>query len=234
MPLTDQELLELIAQGDQAAMEVLVYRYHAEIYRYFYRSTNKEKLSEDLAQETFLRVIRSLGQGKYPAQFRPWVYRIATNLLRDTFKSAGYQRQVPASQEEVAQLSEEGPKGRAESNLIDIVLKQELRKQVVEAIQALPRELRQVIIMRFYQELKIKDIAQALGMPEGTIKSRLHRAYLHLSETLGDYVDDSQAQGNRRFKTAKSEMGAHRNKYENAGSAGQPGGGDVSDASKDG
>lgn len=192
MPLTDQELLELIAQGDQAAMEVLVYRYHAEIYRYLYRNINREKLAEDLTQETFLRVIRALRQGKYPAQFRPWIYRIATNLLRDMFKSAGYQRQVPASQEEVARLSEEGPKGRAESNLIDIVLKQELRKQVVEAIQALPGELRQVIIMRFYQELKIKDIAQALGMPEGTIKSRLHRAYRQLSDALQGYVGGGQ------------------------------------------
>jgi len=177
MALSDEELLAAVSRGDKAAMEVLVYRYHTSIYKYVYRLTGNEILAQDITQETFLRMIRAIKGGSAPQRFKPWLYRIASNLCYDMWRSAVYRY------EEVCDVGGRGE--LAEGNMIDLLERQELRARVIKAVTDLPMDIRQTVVLHYYEDMKVKDIASVMDIPEGTVKSRLHRAYRLLKEQLG-------------------------------------------------
>lgn len=179
--MTDEKLAAAAVKGDDASLELLVRRYYPLIFRYLFRLTAEKALAEELSQETFLKVVRSFQQGKTPDNFRPWIYRIASNICRDLWKSAHYKRVNLTTT--LSDLEEEESENQTEA-VIDLLSYQEERKAVVKALAALSPDLQQVIVLRFYEEMKIKEISQVLDAPVGTIKSRLYRAYRFLEEKL--------------------------------------------------
>lgn len=177
--MTDEKLARRAARGDGAALELLIQRYHAPIFRYLYRLTADRMLAEELTQETFFRMVRFLRGGNAPRAFKPWLYRAASNLCRDRWKSADYRRTTPEEQPEAP------AREAAFSNpVIELLIYQEERAAVVRAVTSLPPELRDIIVLRFYEELKLEEIADTLNLPAGTVKSRLYRAYRILKERL--------------------------------------------------
>lgn len=179
--MTDEKLVAAAAKGDDNSLELLVRRYYPLIFRYIFRLTSEKVLAEDLTQETFLRIASSFQKGNCPDSFRPWVYRIASNICHDLWRSASYRRTTPSATLE--NLNEEAVENHAEA-VIDLLSYQEERKVVVEALSALSPGMRQVIVLRFYEEMRIKEIAQTLAIPAGTVKSRLYRAYRLLEDRL--------------------------------------------------
>jgi len=177
--LTDEQLLLQYRQGNTAVLELLVYRYHRPIYAYLYRLTNSRQLAEDFVQETFTRVFAALQAGKQPTRFRPWMYKIAGNLCRDWWKSGTYRYEVAAQQEGLEAAASEQRDGVA--SMLD---KQQEREAVLTALNALPDDERHIVILRFYQELKLDEIAELLEQPPGTVRSRLYRAFRRLATTL--------------------------------------------------
>jgi RNA polymerase sigma-70 factor, ECF subfamily len=166
---SDEQLMTAVMTGDQVALAALVTRHHALLLGYLYRLVGGDRqLSEDLVQETFLHVLR---QRTYQAgrPFKPWLYMIATNLARDSFKSAAVQKSWRGGDAEEALLhlddSEAGPEERA--------LAAEQGSEVRAALAQLREDYRVVVVLRFYQGFSLQEIAQTLHIPLGTVKSRL-------------------------------------------------------------
>ncbi|AEE97777.1 RNA polymerase sigma factor [Mahella australiensis] len=190
MDLNDEQLAAAASRGDKAAMEVLIYRYHDSIYRYIYRLTASESAAQDLAQETFLHAIQALHNGRPPRSFRPWLYSIASNLCRDMWRSGHYLH------EKACDMSDMDVPCDSDGGIVDLLERQQLRMRVIEAVTSLPMDVRQPVVLHFYEDMKVKDIAAVMDIPEGTVKSRLHRAYKLLKGRLSNdegSADDERA-----------------------------------------
>jgi RNA polymerase sigma-70 factor (ECF subfamily) len=178
---SDEELLAGALAGDQMAFATLVTRYHAPLLGYLYRLVGGDRaLAEDLVQETLLRVLR---QGRHPGEFRfkPWLYTIATNLARDHFRSARARRCECWSEAEENALrrvadTTPGPEAR--------VLAAEQGSAVRAALAELGEEYRVVVVLRIYQDFTLREIAQTLQIPLGTVKSRLSVGIHRLRDAL--------------------------------------------------
>ncbi len=166
---SDEQLMAAVMAGDQVALTTLVTRHHSPLLGYLYRLVDGDRqLSEDLVQETFLRVMQQrVCQADLP--FKPWLYAIATNLARDHFKSAAARQRGRRGDEEEALLllhdSSPGPEERA--------LAAEQGSEVRAALTQLSEGYRVVLLLRFYQGFSLQEIAQTLQIPLGTVKSRL-------------------------------------------------------------
>ena len=166
---SDEQLMTAVQAGDQVALAALVTRHHGPLLGYLYRLVGGDlPLSEDLVQETLLHVLR---QRTYQAgrPFKPWLYMIATNLARDSFKSAAVRKSWRSGDAEEALLhlydSAPGPEERA--------LAAEQGREVRAALAQLGEDYRVVVVLRFYQGFSLQEIAETLHIPLGTVKSRL-------------------------------------------------------------
>lgn len=158
-----------VMASDQAALAELVMRHHAPLLGYLYRLVGGDRpLAEDLVQETLLHVLR---QRTYQSgrPFKPWLYRIATNLAHDYFKSAAVRQRERGENEAQSLLAlydrAPGPEERA--------LASERGDEVRAALARLGEEYRIVLLLRFYQGFSLQEIAETLHIPLGTVKSRL-------------------------------------------------------------
>lgn len=175
--MTDEQLVQHIAHGDEASMEALVYRYHKPIYIYLQRMLNDRELAEDLSQECFVRLYRSIKSGRIPTRFRPWIYRIAANLCKDVWKSSAYRKEVLEEAEKLS-LHSDG------ETVTSILERQWRREAVVRALKRLTVEEREIIVLRFYQDLKLDEVAETLQLPLGSVKSKLYRTFKKLANLL--------------------------------------------------
>ena len=153
--------------GKETALAMLVERHYGQLLGYLYRHVGGNRpLAEDIVQETFLRVLQqqSYQRGR---PFKPWLYAIATHLVRDHFKSATVTRTVQQDEEMLLTLhdSSSGP----EEQLLTL----EQGKIIANALNQLAEEYRAALLLRFYNGFSLQEIADALHIPLGTVKSRL-------------------------------------------------------------
>ncbi len=189
-PLTecsDEQLLEQFREGRREAFGVLVRRYEGELYGYLRRYLGDGNLADDVFQNTFLQVYTKSGQYEPGRPVRPWLYTIATNQAIDALRRQGRHQAVSLDQEREETAAAELPQllGLLESRGPGPLeqLQGEERRQLVRAsVERLPDFLRQVVVLAYYQGLKYRDIAEILGIPVGTVKSRLHSALVKLQE----------------------------------------------------
>jgi RNA polymerase sigma-70 factor (ECF subfamily) len=179
--VSDEELmLTYRAGGDASAFEQLVHRYEGELYAYLYRYLRDRNLAEELFQTVCLRLHERASQFQSGRRFRPWLYSIATHLAVDHFRRAG-RRQVASLDAE--RTTEEGDS----VGLLDLLAadtespsarieRQERREWIRNAVGELPQSLRSVVLLTYYQGLSYQEAADALEIPLGTVKSRLHGA----------------------------------------------------------
>lgn len=163
----DEQVYARVRAGERTAMVMLVERYYGPLLKFLTRMTGLPQTAEDLVQDTFIRVLRY--RGVSPHCFRPWIYQIARNLARDTFRSAARHR-------ETEYLPGEGQEDEQEADPFDtesLALQISTRQQVNALLQDLPASQREVVVLRFYQELSLKEISTITGAPLGTVKSRL-------------------------------------------------------------
>jgi RNA polymerase sigma-70 factor (ECF subfamily) len=193
-PLTgcsDEQLLALCRAGQPEAFGALVRRYERELYGYLRRYLGDAELAEDVFQNTFVQVWVKLDQYEAGRPVRPWLYTIATHQAIDALRRASRHAAVSLEQQVGA-----GPDGELRSLLdliearggepIDDAQREEARQAVRRSVDLLPEFLRQVVILAYYQGLKYSDVAAVLGIPVGTVKSRLHSALARLHETWGE------------------------------------------------
>lgn len=179
--MADSELISRAAGGDPTAFQALVERHRAMVYRVAYQFAGNHHDAEDIAQEVFLKVYRSLDRFRHDAQLSSWMYRIVMNACIDHRR-----RQVSAAaapfgdeaEQKLLNTAEEtpGPEARAYAGELGQVLETEIAR--------LPPGQRIVFVMRHHQGLKLGEIAEALGLAEGTVKRQLHAAVHRLRQAL--------------------------------------------------
>lgn len=171
---TDEQLARQMQQGDANALAQLVERHHSPLLGFLYRLTGGDRaLAEDLTQDTFLRVLRTIRQYRASRPFKPWLYAIALNVARDHFKRADTRHTDSATDDVLDDIA--APR----EDELDFDA-----RQVVAAITALPEHQRVAILLRYYQDLSLAEIAEALNIPIGTVKSRLSLGLQRLRSRL--------------------------------------------------
>jgi RNA polymerase sigma-70 factor (ECF subfamily) len=184
---TDEELLERFRRKQTEAFGVLVRRYERELYGYLRRYLGDASLAEDVFQNTFLQLYIKSGQYEPGRPVRPWLYTIATHQAIDALRRNNRHQAVSldetrtdAGDGELVGLMEllesRGPAP------VDAATAEERREQVRAGVERLPDFLKQVLVLAYYQGLKYREIADILGIPVGTVKSRLHAALVKLQE----------------------------------------------------
>ncbi|MBN1642330.1 MAG: sigma-70 family RNA polymerase sigma factor [Anaerolineae bacterium] len=174
----DGELIALSLSGDRNAFGELVVRYRAMVLGVAYRVCGDAALADDVAQETFVRVWDRLHTYRPGGSFRAWICRIASNLTIDALR-----RVKPAADIEQVELPAPGSQPEA------LALEQERARAVRTAIGALPEQVRVTLVLREYEGLSYDDIARALDVPMGTVRSRLSDARRRLREALAPYLE---------------------------------------------
>lgn len=177
---TDEELLARYRTGDREAFAELVGRYQLELFHFLMRFLGKRAAAEDVFQETFLQVHLAADQFDVQRRFKPWLFAIAVNKARDHLRRRserpaaelstrmdGQQGEGPALLD-LLQTSFPGPDQLAEN--------EELRRNVQQVVAGMPEHLRQVLVLAYFHSQPYRDIAEQLGVPLGTVKSRLHAA----------------------------------------------------------
>lgn len=185
--ISDEDLLAQFRLGQTQAFGALVKRYEKELYGYLQRYLGDRNLADDVFQNTFLQLYTKIGTYDPTKPVRPWLYTIATHQAIDALRRNGRHQAVSLDQGK-----SELPDGQV-SSLIDLLqargpspLEQvqgdERRQRVRASVDKLPAFLREVVILAYYQGMKYREIAELLGVPVGTVKSRLHAALVKLQE----------------------------------------------------
>lgn len=184
----DNEAIRL-RSGDAEVIAVLVERYQHRLYRYLLRLVSRPSTAEDLFQQTWLRVMERIRYYDPRRSFEGWLFAVAHNLAIDHLR-----RKQPES------LDEPLPSGETQSDLtrsekpgaLEILLSKERAGSVMNAVSDLPLAFREVITLRFEEEMKLEEIATVLALPMGTVKTRLHRAMKALRATMIKKVENGK------------------------------------------
>ncbi|TCP29398.1 RNA polymerase sigma-70 factor (ECF subfamily) [Scopulibacillus darangshiensis] len=164
-------------ESHSSSFEAFVSYYHKPLLNYLERILHDPAKAEDIIQETFLKFLLQIKYKQTPDNVRAWLFRVATNLCRDYWRSAGYRRekqlldQLPEQKDRCAQAAE-------------FYERAETRMEMFQLLSELSEAHRKIIILRFYNDMKLQDIAAVMGCPVGTIKSRLFHALRYLKNRM--------------------------------------------------
>ena len=177
---TDEDLLRLYIDGNNSAFDVLLKRYESKVFTYLLYSVRTQELAEDLFQDVFIKIITTLRQKKYTeyGKFSSWVMRIAHNLVIDYFRQSKNDNTVSNDEIEF-DLFSNSSLGLEESIEAQMIDKQTL-EEVKGLIGLLPQGKRDVVLMRFYQDLSFKEIADITGVSINTALGRMRYAIINL------------------------------------------------------
>lgn len=180
--MPDEELVARSMGGDVDSFNQLVIRWERPIYALAYRVIGREEDARDVVQETFLRAFRSIGGFKGQAKFSSWIYRIALNLCRDWIrkKKRTPVMQAPEGVDVIEMAADVGPTESIE----DLVARKAMSEVVARAMAVLPDEQRTALILKEYQGLTFQEIADLLGCPLSTVKTRLYQGLLVVRREL--------------------------------------------------
>jgi RNA polymerase sigma-70 factor (ECF subfamily) len=187
----DANLIQRAQANDRAAFNEIVLRYKSKIYNYIRRMVQSASDAEDLTQETFVRAYLSIHSFQSKASLNTWLFRIATNLCID-FRRKQKSHVSPLS------LSTEDEEGECVREIPDmgfdpqrVLLNRELGKRLEEALSSLPDKLRTALLLYDIEGLPYDEIAQIIGIPLGTVKSRIYHARLQMREALAPYLQNT-------------------------------------------
>jgi RNA polymerase sigma-70 factor (ECF subfamily) len=179
---TDSILVERCLGGDDSAWEDLVRAHTRRVYAVCYRFTGREQEAQDLTQDVFLRVFRTLASFRAgEGSFSVWLMRLTRNLLIDNYRRSRQERATDSIEEQLPMLEE---KASLSSRTDGLLAGREASEILQAALAKLSPELKETLILRDLQELEYREIAETLGVPEGTVKSRLNRGRAELARIL--------------------------------------------------
>jgi RNA polymerase sigma-70 factor (ECF subfamily) len=181
--LNDNELVQRFIEGDQNSLEILIHRHKSRVYSYILLIVKNQELAEDIFQETFIKVIRSLKRGKYVenGKFISWVLRISHNLIIDHFRKEKLQGTVSNDSMEVDIFNSQK---FSEATIEDQIITDQILSEVKELIKELPEDQQQVIYMRHYMGLSFKEIAEQTDVSINTALGRMRYALINLRKLI--------------------------------------------------
>jgi RNA polymerase sigma-70 factor (ECF subfamily) len=183
----DDQLVRAFLGGDRDAFAALVERHERRVYNLAFRMLGNPEDARDTSQDVFLTCLRKLSGFRGASTFTTWLHRITVNACYDALRKRGRERLVGEDEEEL-------PEPPASSDLADEAA---LAVDVQRALLQVPEEFRVVLVMHDVQGTPYEDIAEALGAPVGTVKSRLHRGRVALAKALGRSFQGEHRGGSR-------------------------------------
>jgi len=180
--LNDSELVRLYMNGNESALSVLIKRHKIKIYNFIYSKIGDEVLTEDVFQDTFIKVINTLKRKKYneEGKFLSWVMRIAHNLVIDHFRKENRMPKYENNSELDIFLFIKDE----ELNVEKKIIKSQIEKDVRKLIEELPSEQKEVLMMRHYRDLSFKEIAENTGVSINTALGRMRYALINLKKMI--------------------------------------------------
>lgn len=177
--LSDEHLVAAYAKGNNIAFDTLLTRHKDRMYSYILHIVKSEELADDIFQETFVKIISTIRQGRYAetGKFAAWALRIARNIIIDHFRQNKSQTMLSLDKDDIDILNR---KELADSNIEDSMVESQTLADVRELITALPSSQREVIEMRFYRNMSFKEIAEATNVSINTALGRMRYAIMHL------------------------------------------------------
>lgn len=182
----DDELVRRHLAGDRSAFGLLVERHQRRVYNLSYRMLGRREDAADATQDAFVTAMQKLGSFRGSSAFTTWLHRVTVNICYDALRKRS--REIPVEEEDEASSPAAAPGDLAEESATAV--------DVQRALLAVPEEFRAVLIMHDVQGVPYEEIAEALGAPLGTVKSRLHRGRV----SLGRAMRGEQARGSHASK----------------------------------
>lgn len=194
---TDEQLLQDYLNGRLASFELLVRRHTQELYQFVLRFTADSMAAEDVVQETLIQVHHSAGKFDPTRRFKPWLFTIAANKARDHLRRVSRRREVAFD----APIKGSDDTGQRFLDLLsgdsvlphEDMLLDEKRRLVRGVMETMPANLAEVLILAYYHRFPYKEIAEIVGIPLGTVKSRLHAAIVFFGQRYREAIaEDAQ------------------------------------------
>jgi len=180
--VSDSTLVSQYIQGKEASLEILIKRHQQRLYRFIYSKVQDKDVTEDVFQDTFIKVIRTLKKGNYneEGKFLPWVMRIAHNLVIDYFRKS---KRIPSFKNkddfDIFSIIGDGSLN-AEKKMIQ----EQIYNDVRELVHSLPEEQKEVLIMRMYRDMSFKEISENTGVSINTALGRMRYALINLRKLI--------------------------------------------------
>lgn len=177
--LADDVLVAYYSEGNNNAFDVLLTRHQAKVYNYILQMVKDRNLADDIFQETFVKAITTIKQGRYAeaGKFSAWVCRIARNLIIDNFRQEKAEATVSTDDSNFDVLNR---KDLSEDTIEDMLIDSQIQADVRRIVKQLPESQREVLIMRYYKGLSFKEIADITGVSINTALGRMRYAILNL------------------------------------------------------
>lgn len=184
--MSDQELIQQFLSGDKEGIEKLINRHKNKVYTYIVLVVKNQQLAEDIFQDTFIKVIKSLQEGKYKdnGRFLSWVIRIAHNLVIDQFRK---DKQINLLSNDNFEVDLFNNKKLADKNIEDKLINDQICADLRNLIEKLPEDQRQVVILRHYLGLSFKEIADQTEVSINTALGRMRYALINLRKLIVEY-----------------------------------------------
>ncbi|MBT3244028.1 MAG: sigma-70 family RNA polymerase sigma factor [Bacteroidetes bacterium] len=184
--LEDHVLVKQFIDGDQSSLEELIKRHKSRIYTYILLIVKNPHLAEDIFQDTFIKVIKSLKRGKYQdkGKFVSWVLRIAHNLIIDYYRKQKYQKTISNDDTEVDLFNS---KKLAEDTIEDSLVQDQILSEVRYLMDSLPSDQRNVVYLRHYCGLSFKEIADQTGVSINTALGRMRYALINMRRLIEEH-----------------------------------------------
>ncbi len=184
---TDEQLVRSYIAGNNAAFDALLHRYESKVFTYIAYSVRNEELAQDLFQECFIKIITKLQGGQYTenGKFASWVMRIAHNLIIDYHRQNQTRTEISNDEVEVDLFNNASL--AVDENREKEMIDQQLLADVKSLIKLLPESQREVVLMRYYDELSFKEIAEKTGVSINTALGRMRYALINLRRLADKY-----------------------------------------------
>lgn len=174
--MTDEQLVMLCKQGEESAYELLIQRYHQQLYNFILGYTGEVHLAEDIVQETFIKMINNIDKFKYKesAKFSTWLFTIARNTITDEFRKRKIRETVSIEDDDAASPDSVEAK----------IIHNDTVSNLNHAIGALPHDLKSIILLRYYMDFSYKEISTIISSTPEKVKWRLHYAVEKIRKML--------------------------------------------------
>jgi len=177
--MADEELVALYAKGSNPAFDILLNRYKSSVHSYIYYIVRDKDLTEDIFQETFVKAIVTIKQGRYSetGKFKAWIMRIAHNLIIDNFRQERNENTISNDEVDVDLFNDTR---LCDGNAEDEMVQNQVFADVRKLVRHLPDNQREVLEMRYYQDMSFKEIAEVTGVSINTALGRMRYAILNM------------------------------------------------------
>jgi RNA polymerase sigma-70 factor (ECF subfamily) len=188
LKLDDRELVSLYVRGNEAAFETLLIRHKNKVYNFIYGKVRDTALAQDIFQDTFIKVVKTLKKGSYneEGKFLPWAMRIAHNLVIDHFRRSNKVKLISETSSTNEDFNIFSVIGQKEENIEQVITREELEGQMIGLIEYLPEAQKKILKMRIFQEMSFKDIADFENISINTALGRMRYALINMRKMIDD------------------------------------------------